>query len=102
MRAQREGYDINIARFNIYDTIWALALGLNSTMTMTESLNISETGCESMNGSLVPLHQFNYTNALMGCLIHWSLEQTDFFGVSVGKQLVHVFIHQSLFSVFHS
>ena len=83
MRAQREGHEINIARYNMYDSVWALALALNRTMTMVESLNISGTGCESMNGSLVPLHQFDYTNAMMGCLIKWNLQQTDFFGVSV-------------------
>ena len=70
-------------RYRIYDALWALALALNETMTMVDSLNINETGCESMNGSLVPLHQFDYTNAMMGCLIKWSMQQTDFFGVSV-------------------
>ena len=79
-------------RFRIYDVLWALALALNQTMTMVESLDISGTGCESMNGSLVPLHQFDYTNAMMGCLIQWNLQQTDFFGMSVSQKVYDVFI----------
>ena len=67
----------------MYDSMWVLALALNQTMTMVESLDINGTGCESMNGSLVPLHQFNYTNAMMGCLIQWNLQQTNFSGMSV-------------------
>ena len=70
-------------RYRIYDALWALALALNETMTMVDSLNISGTGCEAMNGSLVPLHRFDYANAMLGCLIQWSMQQTDFFGVSV-------------------
>ena len=46
----------------------------------------SVTGCEA-EGSLVPLHMFNYSNALMGCIIRWSLEQTNFIGVTVSKVL---------------
>ena len=88
MRAQREGHEINIARYNMYDSVWVLALALNRTMTMVESLNISGTGCESMNGSLVPLHQFDYTNAMMGCLIYWSIKQTDMLGISVNYYVV--------------
>ena len=83
VRAQRGEYDTIDVRFRIYDVLWALALALNQTMTMVESLDISGTSCESMNGSLVPLHQFDYTNAMMGCLIQWNLQQTDFFGMSV-------------------
>ena len=84
MRAERDGYDpLSIVRTNIYEAVWILALALNQTMTMVESLDINGTGCESMNGSLVPLHQFDYTNAMMGCLIQWNLQQTDFNGLTV-------------------
>ena len=83
IRAEKGRFDAVDVRFRIYDALWALALALDDTMTMVDSLNISGTGCESMNGSLVPLHQFDYTNAMMGCLIQWNLQQTDFFGVSV-------------------
>ena len=78
-------YNTIDVRFRIYDALWALALALNKTMTMvnTVNMNISETGCEVMDGSLVPLHEFNYSNAFMGCLIQWNLQRTNFSGVSV-------------------
>ena len=83
IRAAMGRYNIIGVRFRIYDALWALALALNETMTMVNTLNINGTGCEAMDGSLVPLHEFDYSNALMGCLIQWNLQQTNFFGVSV-------------------
>ena len=70
-------------RFRIYDALWALAKALNETMTMINTSDISSTGCEAENGSLVPLEKFTYDNALMGCLIQWNLQRTNLFGVSV-------------------
>ena len=58
-------------------------MALNDTMTIVNNSDISGTGCEAMNGSLVPLEEFTYDNALMGCLIKWNLQKTNFFGVSV-------------------
>ena len=82
-RAVEGRFDIVDVRFRIYDAIWALALALNRTMTMVDESDISGTGCEMMNGSLVPLHEFDYSNALMGCLVQWNLQTTNFSGVSV-------------------
>ena len=82
-RALEGRFDIVDVRFRIYDAIWALALALNRTMTMVDKSDISGTDCEIMNGSLVPLHEFDYSNALMGCLIQWNLQRTNFSGVSV-------------------
>ena len=78
-------YDTVDVRFRIYDALWALALALNETMTMVNAVNVntSETGCEAMEGSVVPLHEFDYSNALMSCLIQWNLQRTKFSGVSV-------------------
>ena len=85
MRAAMGRYDTVDARFRIYDAMWALALALNETMTMvnTVNMNISETGCEAMEGSIVPLDEFEYSNALMSCLIQWNIQRTNFSGVSV-------------------
>ena len=49
-----------------------------------ENSNISETGCEKkgLDGNLVSLHEFNYTNGLMGCVIRWNLQQTNFDGIN--------------------
>ena len=85
-RAMEGSFDTVDVRFRIYDALWALAMALNGTMTMVNDSNISETGCEAMNGSLVPLEKFTYDNALMGCLIQWNLQRTNFFGVSVRQQ----------------
>ena len=69
-----------------YDAIWALALGLNKTQEMVDrndSAALTETGCSNTSGRLVPLHEFDYGNEMMGCVIRWNLEQTNFTGVSV-------------------
>ena len=81
-------YDTVDVRFRIYDVMWTLALALNSTMIMVDDFNISGTGCETLNDSLVPLHQFSYNNSLMACLIQWNLQQTNFSGVSVYLYLI--------------
>lgn len=67
----------------VYDVMWVLAIALNKTMMAVESDNISETGCNEVPGSLVPLEEFSYANEKMGCVIQWNLQQTDFSGVSV-------------------
>ena len=67
-----------------FDAVWALAIALNKTAVMVQSGNVSETGCEgNTDGDLVPLEQFNYSNGLMGCVIQWNLQNTDFQGTSV-------------------
>lgn len=88
MRAAIGRYNTVDVRFRIYDALWALALALNETMTMVNTVNVntSEFGCEAMDGSVVPLHEFNYSNALMSCLIQWNLQRTNFSGVSVSHK----------------
>ena len=67
-----------------YDAVWALALALNETQEMfLRNVNVTEIGCGGLDGGLVPLEQFNYSNGVMGCVMRWSLEQTNFSGVSV-------------------
>ena len=53
--------------------------------------DINETGCEEkgLEGALVPLHEFSYDNGLMGCVIRWSLEQTDFDGVTASHCVLY-------------
>ena len=51
---------------------------------MVEEL-VQYTNCEGMDGGLVPLDEFNYSNSFMGCVIRYHLLQTDFIGVSVSK-----------------
>ena len=82
-RATEGNFDTVDVRFRIYDALWALAMALNDTMTMVNNSDIDETGCQAMNGSMVPLEDFTYDNAQMGCLIQWNLQKINFFGVSV-------------------
>ena len=78
----------NIFTHALYDALWALAFALNRTMTMVNSDDdINGTGCENAYGSLVPLHEFTYANAMMGCLIQWNLQQTNFLGLTVNLNL---------------
>ncbi len=69
-----------------YDALWTFALALNRTSDMvqnsTRQIITSLTGC-NVPGELVPLENFTYSNQLMGCIIRWNLERTDFVGVSV-------------------
>ena len=81
-RTEKHG-SINIFRHALYDALWALAFALNRTMTMVNSGDINETGCQDAYGSLVALHEFSYKNAMMGCLIQWNLQQTNFLGLTV-------------------
>ena len=72
-----------------YDALWALALALNTTNEMVQSLPRREilrmTGCErsGVEDEIVSLENFTYSNQLMGCIVRWNLERTDFVGVSV-------------------
>lgn len=67
----------------MYDVMWVLAIALNKTMTMISSGDVRATNCGEVQGSLVPLEQFEYANEKVGCLIQWNLQQTSFHGVSV-------------------
>lgn len=73
------------AGVRLYDVMWVLAQALNRTSMMVESGDISETGCDSVSGDLVPLELFNYTNEKMGCLIQWNIQLTNFSGGSVSS-----------------
>ena len=71
-----------------YDAVWSFALALNRTITMLEwpkERIIRETMCEDDGTNLDRywLDDFNYSHNFVGCIVRWSLAQTDFAGVSV-------------------
>ena len=76
-----------------YDALWTLALALNKTNEMVQSSTRAEimntTQCEGSDEEagrmweIVSLENFTYSNRLMGCIVRWNLERTDFVGVSV-------------------
>ena len=84
-----------------YDAVWALALALNKTEEMMDTLNETEilerTGCDDTTGALVPLTEFEYSNALMGCVIRWNIQETKFLGVSVGNSAIYIHCTQCSF-----
>jgi len=83
-RSARQGYSPLLLSGLAYDAVWTLALALNETQEMfLRNFNVSEIGCDGLDGGLVPLEQFNYSNGVMGCVIRWNLQQTNFTGVSV-------------------
>ena len=85
-RSAMLGYSPILLSGLAYDAVWALALGLKRTQEMfLSSYNVSEIGCDGLDGGLVLLEQFNYSNGVMGCVMRWSLEQTNFSGVSVSS-----------------
>ena len=61
----------------IYDSVWSLALALNSTISVQTSSNNS---CEDV----VSLEKFQYTSLKFGESVIESLVQEDFAGASVG------------------
>ena len=82
-RASEGGYSIEDVGGFAYDAVWAMAFALNATMSMINSQDISNTGCENASGMLVPLELFNYTNKMLECVIQFHLQNANFTGVSV-------------------
>ena len=75
-------YEATTANAIAFDAVWALAEALNKTEEMRLD-NETVANCTDFDGDLVPLDQFNYSNGLMGCVLKYTLHQTDFLGVSV-------------------
>ena len=76
-----------------FDAIWTLAKGLNHTEMMrlskTDNEIGKETGCSKLAGKLVPLNEFEYSNAFMGCVMRYNFHQTDFLGMTVSSTLFY-------------
>lgn len=80
-RRTSDGY-IFYSRFGLsYDAMWAIAIGLNTTLTRINANDSS--GCEDVPGSIVPLENFEYSNRKMGCLMKQSFQEINFSGVTV-------------------
>ena len=50
---------------------------------MIDANDINGTGCEHEPGSLAKLEDFDYPNKMIGCLIQWNIQQTNFSGLTV-------------------
>ena len=83
-----ENYTFSFKAPIAYDAVWSFALALNHTITMLEwpkERIVRETMCEDDGTNLqgFGLADFTYNHSFVGCVIRWSLTQTDFVGVSV-------------------
>ena len=65
----------------VFDAVLALALGLMEAADRVSRNDAS--GCESVPGELVPLEMFSYFNDKMGCVLHQSLANISFVGITV-------------------
>ena len=82
----------------VYDSLWALALSLNKTSEMVQSMTREQiknvTLCKGFADFTisVSLENFTYWDAdhLVGCIMKWNLKKTNFNGVSVSKGTQHV------------
>ena len=71
-----------------FDAVWSLALVLNYTEEMrwqnqTKGQIIHGNCSSNLTGNLVPLNEFNYSNAYMGCVMKHNFYKVNFTGVSV-------------------
>ena len=89
-------------RAHAFDAVWTLALVLNYTEEMRWQNQMKEhaihENCRSnLTGDLVPLNEFNYTNAYMGCVMKHNFYKVNFTGVSVSieKYSVLICVHTS-------
>ena len=77
--------DMNLTEFilsgSLFDAMWALAIGLNTTATRVASNDSN--GCDHLPGELVPLEDFDYSNEVMGCVLRDSFQRVNFVGVTV-------------------
>lgn len=60
-------------------------MGLEIASQKIETGN--DNGCQSLEGELLPLDQFNYTNAKMGCIIQYSIASVKFRGITVSNTI---------------
>ena len=92
------------ASTGVFDAVWSLALVLKYTDDMRRLKNQSKgdpvhVNCSSnLTGDLVPLNEFNYSNAFMGCVMKYNFYNINFTGMSVSIY-THVFVWISINSL---
>ena len=75
-----------------FDAMWTVAQVLNYTEEMRLQ-NLSKDAsefedCAHLEGELVPLNEFTYSNAFMGCIMKNNYYKVNFTGVSVRHALM--------------
>ena len=84
-----------------FDAMWTIAQVLNYTEGMRlNDINQTFESCRELPGELVPLNEFNYSNAFMGCVIKHNFYKVNFTGVSVRKYtFTKMYIHHESISM---
>ena len=85
-RLTNTGYNETYSAHIVYDAVWALAFALEKTIKRIEDNNV--TGCEEYGNKTIPLSEWEYTCTTTSCILHQSLGETKFFGLSVSSFLI--------------
>ena len=85
-RLTNTGYNEAYSAHIVYDTVWALALALEKTIKRIEDNNV--TGCEQYGNETISLSEWEYTCTTTSCVLHQSLGETKFFGLSVSSFMI--------------
>ena len=91
VRLEETEYTISTTYALAFDTMWTVAQVLNYTEEMrlqnqTKNTSAAFEECSHLPGELVPLNEFNYANAFMGCVMNNNYYKVNFTGVSVSLQ----------------
>ena len=82
-RLGNTGYNEAYSAHIVYDAVWALAFALERTIKRIEDNNV--TGCEHYGNETISLSEWEYTCTTTSCILHQSLGETNFFGLSVSN-----------------
>ena len=64
-----------------YDATWAMAMGLHRAAERISNSNVS--GCNHLDGEVLPLEKFTYSNEKLACILLTSYAESVFEGVTV-------------------
>ena len=94
IRAKKGGYNTINHGIGLYDVIWVLAIALNKTISMiARDSGITETDCQDLPGQLTSMENFTYANEMMGCLIQWNLQNSNFSGLTVSSINIYYLVN---------
>ena len=87
-----------------FDALWTIALVLNYTEEMrlqnqTKGHPAHENCSSNLPGDLVPLNEFEYSNAFMGCVMKYNFYKVNFTGVSVSRHVEMDYLYKHILSM---
>ena len=68
-----------------YDATWAMAVAMHKAAERISNSN--DSGCEHLNGEMLPLENFTYSNKKLACILLSSYAEAEFEGVTVRKYM---------------